>query len=370
MKTNAEKTVGMGTMSAETKDATVSSAKSASPHTVTSHIEKPLNSTLKDPLLKRPRWSAIIWSAVLGVLLLLAGAGAWWLTVRTLAGQQLDTIIWTSLPQLAPRWLRIVAPVITSKYVIDGFCVVCGLIAVALAVVRRRWVLIVQMVIFVCAAVGVHLLKYVLPRPVIDSHLPNPSNTSPSGHTMAIATAVILLVMACGLLWRAWVSVFALVVTGVVATCLVIAQWHRPSDVIVSLLLTGGLALITFAFSRESGLDEPGKRASSPSIQIISTLLLVVGVMAMCVAGYTLSQLWSGLSTMASWVSAPACRAAVFAIFGVDCFVFALVLICRQSTASPLSAIGLLGGPPKPDRAAANGSANDDVSWVAARRVS
>ncbi len=315
-----------------------------------SHAETPLKQSLRDPLLVRPRWSAVAWSAVLGVLLLLAGAALWWGSVRTLPGQVLDDLVWQNLYKHSPSWLVPLASVITSRYVIDTFIALCGLGSLMIVIIRRRWVLLVQMTVFTVLAVGVHLLKYVLPRPVFDPHLPNPSNTSPSGHTMAILTACLLLVMACSLSWRVWTALFAALATGVGAVSLVICRWHRPSDVTVSILLTGGLALLTLAFTRGSGMDRPGARRSSAGIQIVSVLLLVTGVAGIAWTVYLLVQLWPGLSIPARWVTAPACHAALLAIVSVDLLVNALVLICRQATASPLSTLGLLGGPPKPAR--------------------
>lgn len=337
-------------------------------HRRASHAEEPLQATLRDPLLTRPRWSAIIWSAVLGILLIAAAAALWWGSVRTLSGQQLDTIVWRNMRTLAPGWLRVIAPLITSKLLIDGFVILCGVGAAVLAIVRKRWALLLQMTVLAVLAVGVHFLKYVLHRPVFDLHQPNPTNTSPSGHTMAIATALILLVMACGLAWRAWVSLFAVLATGIGGLALVFGQWHRPSDVIVSILLSGGLALLTFTFTRGSAMDAPGKRRSSPAIQIVSTLLVVGGLACGAWALYMLTQLWPGLGLGGFWVAKPACQAAILAAACADLLSGGLVLACRQATASPLSAVGLLGGPPKPTTRDRQNSRNDHVPKAFAAR--
>lgn len=314
-----------------------------------SHAQEPLKKTLRDPLLTRPRWSSVAWSAVLGVLLLLLAAGVWWASVRTVSGQMLDTVVFLNLHAQVPGWLRLSTSVVTSRYVIEAFLVLCGLGAVVLAIVRRRWALLVQMAVFVAAVFVAHLLKYVLPRPVFDRRMPNPGNTSPSGHTIAIATAVVLLVIAAGLAWRAWAALFAVLAIMVGGTSLVIDQWHRPSDVIVGILLTGGLALIVLAFTRGSAMDEPGTRRSSGFLQVVATLLLAGAIVCAAWGGYLLVQLWPGLDLPSRWVSRPACRAALLLIAAATLLVMGLVLAIRQSTASPLSTVGLLGGPPKPE---------------------
>ncbi len=321
-----------------------------------SHAEKPLKTTLRDPLLTRPRWSAVAWSAALGVLLLSAAAGLWWVSVRTFWGQTLDTIIWRNMYRLAPGWLRVMVPLIASRYTVDGFILLCALASVVIVAVRRRWALLVQMAVFAALAFLVHLVKYALPRPVFDKHLPNPSNTSPSGHTMAIVTVVVLLLMAAGLAWRAWAALFGVLAVCIGAAGLVLGRWHRPSDVAVAILLTGGLALLVFAFTRAGAMDRPGERRSSASVQIVSNILIVTGLAAGAYALYLLVQIRTGVWMSARWVIAPACRAGLAGILGLDGLVMGLVLACRQATASPLSTLGLLGGPPKPVRADREGA--------------
>ncbi|RBP98699.1 phosphoesterase, partial [Bifidobacterium xylocopae] len=85
------------------------------------------------------------------------------------------------------------------------------------------------------------------------------------------------------------------------ALLLIFAHWHRPIDVIVSILLAGGLALIMLALTRGSGMDAPGTRASSASVQILSTVMLTAGVLGMLYGCYLVCQMASGLELGESW---------------------------------------------------------------------
>ena len=136
----------------------------------------------------------------------------------------------------------------------------------------------------------------------------------------------------------------------VIGLSVIAGAWHRPVDVVMSLLLAGGFALLAMAFTRTSGMDAPGKRASSPSVQIVGTVMITAGVLCCCYAAYIMWQIEPGLSLSASWASVGA-RVSTFAmIAGVSSLVFGMLLAMRQITASPLSRAGLVGAPPAPPK--------------------
>lgn len=111
----------------------------------------------------------------------------------------------------------------------------------------------------------------------------------------------------------------------------------------MSLLLAGGFALLAMAFTRTSGMDAPGKRASSPSVQIVGTVMITAGVLCCCYAAYIMWQIEPGLSLSASWASVGAHVSTFAMIAGVSSLVFGMLLAMRQITASPLSRAGLVG---------------------------
>ena len=77
--------------------------------------------------------------------------------------------------------------------------------------------------------------------------------------------------------------------------------------------------------------------------------MLVMGAAGLCYAGYLVSQVLPGLQYMAQWTVRPAIEASVMAILSSSALGLSLVAVFRQLTASPLSAVGLVGPPPAPE---------------------
>ena len=61
---------------------------------------------------------------------------------------------------------------------------------------------------------------------------------------------------------RALAGVIGVVWAVTVGVSVIYGQWHRPSDVAMSILLVAGLALLALAVTRKSGMDE--RVAASP----------------------------------------------------------------------------------------------------------
>lgn len=315
------------------------------PETAKPSVEK----TLQDPLLRSPRKSSVILCIVFGALFLLAAAGAWWASVRTVAGQQYDDLVWETLQNSFPKVLMPIVYFFAHSTYVIGVIVVIGIVSVLMVVIRRRWLLLIQLTGFALASFLMGFaLKRLLPRPVLDPSLANPANTSPSGHSVAAFAAAAVLMMAVPLSARAVASVIAFVFATSVGFSVVVEQWHRPSDVIVAFLMVTGLALFTLAFTRASGMDKAGARRSSASIQITSTVFIVAGVCVSLYACYLAWQVIPGLGQEAAWTLSATNGSAALAIAGVCAFSMGILLAMRQITASPLSAIGLVGAPPAP----------------------
>ncbi len=99
-------------------------------------------------------------------------------------------------------------------------------------------------------------LKIILPRPVIDASISSPANSAASGHTALAAAAAIFVISVpgyCALssLPRYSIRPFAR------ASSVIADKWHRPTDMAV--FLVTGLALLTLAFTRGTGMDMPGR---------------------------------------------------------------------------------------------------------------
>ena len=301
-----------------------------------------------DPLAVHPRLSSRILCVVFGLLLLAASAGVWWLGVRTANGQNFDDEVWTLLDGSLPSWLRAMVHMLTASSTIIIISVALAVVGVAVAAIRRRWWLLGQLVVFTALCYGSELLKGVLPRPYLQNIDSSPNNTAPSGHTILAAAAAVVLMCAVPRAWRAVCALVGSAYALLTALSLVAAQWHRPTDVVMSLLIVGGWALLMLAFTRTTGMDEIGTRTASASIQIVGSVMITGGIMIALYGGYLLWQIAPGLSLRAQWTQAGACAATVMLVSAASLLVFGLVLALRQLTASPLTKLGLVGAPPAP----------------------
>ncbi|MEJ5921520.1 phosphatase PAP2 family protein [Bifidobacterium thermophilum] len=301
-----------------------------------------------DPLAVRPRLSSTVLCIVLGLLLLAASAGVWWLGVRTANGQNFDDEVWALLDGSLPSWLRAMVHILTASSTIIIISVALAVIGVVVAAVRRRWWLLGQLAVFAALCYGSELLKGVLPRPYLQNIGSSASNTAPSGHTILAAASAVVLVCAVPRAWRAVCAAAGSVYALLTALSLVAAKWHRPTDVVMGLLIVGGWALLMLACTRSSGMDGIGTRTASASIQIVGSVMITGGIMITLYGGYLLWQIEPGLSLRAQWTQAGACAATVMLVCGISLLVFGLVLALRQLTASPLTKLGLVGAPPAP----------------------
>lgn len=304
-----------------------------------------------DPLTRHPRVSSIMLSVVFGLLLLAAAVGVWWLGVRTMEGQSYEDMVWSKFDAALPGWLEPVVHVFTISTVVIATSAIMSIIALAVLIVRKRWLLIAQLAVFggSCFAAA-ELLKPLLPRPYLINLESNPNNSAPSGHVILAAAAGMILLCAVPRVCRALVAVIGWLYAVLVGLSVIAGQWHRPTDVIMALLIVGGVAMITLAATFANGMDEPGSRASSPSVQIVGSVLLTFGVLGTLYGAYIIWQIQPGLAMSAEWTNSGAHLSTVILTASVASLVFGLVLTMRQLTASPLTKLGLVGAPPAPPK--------------------
>ncbi|MDF7640697.1 phosphatase PAP2 family protein [Bifidobacterium sp. ESL0784] len=301
-----------------------------------------------DPLTVHPRVSSCILAVVLALICFASAAGIYWFGVHTLEGQSFDEIVWQSFNTSAPGWIIAVSHVLNRGVVIVVVSLAIAVVAFIIAAVRKRWWLVGQMAVFGVVTYGAAWLKRLLPRPMIMRVMSTHENSAPSGHTLLAVGSVLVLLVAVPRVWRALVALLGSAYSILVAASVIVGRWHRPSDVLMSLLIGGGLMLLALAFTRKSGMDSPGSRMSSASIQIVGSIMITFGVVSCAYAGYMLWQIYPGLDMMAAWAKNGACALTMAAILGVGCLMFGLALAVRQLTASPLTRLGLVGAPPAP----------------------
>ncbi|WP_314685757.1 phosphatase PAP2 family protein [uncultured Bifidobacterium sp.] len=303
-----------------------------------------------DPLVVRPRVSARVACLLLGLLLVGLAFAAWWVGVRTMDGQAFEDMVWSYLPSLLPAVMRTVVGLVARSAVVIALSAAFAIVGVACAIFRRRWWLLGQMVVLALLGYAATWLKSLLVRPMIIETESRHLNSAPSGHVIMAALAGAALLMAVPRVARALAAVLATLLTSVVGLSVLYGQWHRPVDVLMSLLLVAGLCLVVLAGTRTSGMDPVGGRASSTAIQIIGSVLVTAGLVALVYGVFIIWQILPGLDMSAAWARSGAVLTAEVLVVGVCALTSGLVLAMRQVTASPLSKIGLIGAPPAPPR--------------------
>lgn len=301
-----------------------------------------------DPLAVRPRISSRVLCAVFGLLLIAAGFGIWWVCVFTEDGQSYDELVWKNLVTNVPDAVGGLMSLVAQSWLVIAISCLFAVIGVVSALVHRRWWLVGQIVVFAVVCLAVTRIKGVLPRPFIINTDSPAVNSAPSGHTMLAAACAVILLLAVPRVARALAGIIGVIWSWAVGVSVIYGHWHRPSDVAMSILLVAGLALIVLAFTRTSGMDEPGSRVSSVSVQIVSSVLITGGLLLLAYSAYVIWQVVPGLNISASWAVSGSIVSAIVGVAGVAALTFGLLLALRHITAAPLSRLGLIGAPPAP----------------------
>lgn len=162
-----------------------------------------------------------------------------WFAVRTIVGQRIDDAAMNGIRETAVWW-RPVALAALEMVSLPVIAMIFGLSLLATGLQRRFSALLQIATVVVGANISVQLVKHeLIERPLLVDSIVATPNSFPSGHVALIATAVFALSMAAprsmrpsvGVILGAWGALAAL---GTVA-----AGWHRPSDVVGSVMLTG-----------------------------------------------------------------------------------------------------------------------------------
>ncbi|WP_418275031.1 phosphatase PAP2 family protein [Isoptericola jiangsuensis] len=285
---------------------------------------------------------------VAGVVALLAVV-ALWLTYRvfvtTTAGQHVDELALEGAEHGQNSLWQVAEPVLD---VVSVTFVVLGVgAAIAVALVRRRWILALQVAVLVGGAnLTTQVLKhYVLDRPDLLSGWNGP-NTLPSGHTTVAASVSVALLLATPRAWRPVVALLGGAYTAATGVSVLIGQWHRPSDVVAALFVVLAWGALVCALTPASSLDlaprrhraasgvaRPGAFATPGSSVVAGLLLLGAAVAGGLSAAAVVRLTGDGTTGVPSDVAAYA--AGSLAVLGATAVTFALLLLLRQSTARP-----------------------------------
>ena len=160
----------------------------------------------------------------------------WRVFADTWAGQRVERATLQGARYGQNRLWHLAEPVLA---VVSIWFIAAVLIAAALiAVVRRRWMLALQVGVLMAGAnLTTRLLKLaVISRP--DLGVAGPAfNTMPSGHTTAAASVSAVVVLVVPPRARPWAAGFGAAYTAATGVSTLVGQWHRPSDVIAGVLV-------------------------------------------------------------------------------------------------------------------------------------
>ncbi|HLS03135.1 MAG TPA: phosphatase PAP2 family protein [Actinomycetales bacterium] len=214
-----------------------------------------------------------------------------WIFLTTATGQRIDEIAFDGSALGRTKLWRFADPVLDVVSI--GFVVLVLIIAATVAILRQRWLLIVQVgIVLVGANFTTQLLKRLVDRPelgIFGTAGTHPGmNTLPSGHTTVAMTAAIALLFVATPRLRSPVAIIGALYAAGTGVSTLVGGWHRASDVVAAMLVTGvfaGLALL---------LDRPrprGARGGSAALIILGAL----GILAAIVSLWALITIWQSL---------------------------------------------------------------------------
>ncbi|TCD54530.1 phosphatase PAP2 family protein [Alloscardovia theropitheci] len=321
------------------------SEKASSERTFTVRIDRGSDQYLAT----HPRVSSVVWAIILGIIGLLSTAVVYYVGVWTQSGQYFDDWMWSQMGSVYPNVDTYMPVIFTNSIVIIAISITMIALSLITVIARKRFYTFGIIIVFIAVAFAAsYSLKRLLPRPVFDSLMPNPANSAPSGHTALTMIAGVALVMGMPRVLRAIASLWSMIFTTMVGIMVIYDGWHRPTDPLTSIMLVGSLGLIAMAFTRASGMDEPGTRKSSISVQIVSTILIVFGLASAAYGTYIVSQIYPVVQYQPEDLTVSGLYSTFALIVGMSSFLYGCVLAIRQVTAAPLSRLGLVGAPPAP----------------------
>ena len=291
----------------------------------------------------------------LAVVVALAGAVAtvalWRIFVGTRMGQVVDEIAYDGALLGRNRLWTLAEPlldVVSVSFVVLGMVVSMGV-----ALVRRRWILAMQVAVVV---VGSNVTTQFLKHFVFDRvNLGGENwwaNSLPSGHTTVAASVSVALVLAVPRTARPLVALLGAAYTGATGVSTLVGQWHRPSDVVAALAVVLFWGALACALTTSSSLDPaPSSAVRGTGSASASGGSAAGWVLAVFGAGAILASVaavWALRHTLAAVESAAvitrreetiAYLGGASAVVAATAVVFALLLALRQAVARSAAAV-------------------------------
>lgn len=230
------------------------------------------------------RFTALAY-AVVGTLGFYA---VWRIFVETAAGQRVDEIAFQGSALGRNALWRFADPILDVVSI--GFVALVIIFAATVAILRQRWLLIVQVGIVMGGAnIATQLFKKFVTRPdlgVVGTVGPQPGiNTLPSGHTTVAMTAAIAILFVVPPRLRPIIAILGAGYATGTGVSTLIGGWHRASDVVAGVLMTFIFAAIALL------LDRPRTRTRTGD-NIAAIVLITVAVIAAIISVWALITVW------------------------------------------------------------------------------
>lgn len=279
---------------------------------------------------------------IAAVILMAGGAfGAWacWrYFVDTQRGQLLDNTAFRG-SEIGRSTLWTTAQPVLDVVSVSFVVIVVGL-ATVMAIVRRRWLRIVQIAVLVGGAnLTTQILKReVFERPYLSDAVGLAGNSLPSGHTTVAASVSAVLLIAVPAWLRPVTAIGGAAYTAVTAVSTMVGGWHRPSDVVAAMAVVVAWAGIATAITATDRSEGHRPRVAFMSA-LAAGLLGVAAAIALAIAGPMLLRV-DGALALDPWLEDrdllfDAYAGSVLAVGAASAVAFAFILVAHQVAARP-----------------------------------
>lgn len=178
--------------------------------------------------------------------------------VYTSVGQTIDTLVMNSMEQHFPLTYR--SGVLLADLVSTRALLIVAVIILAAIIFRHRFALFLRVTIVLVGANALtQILKMLLTRPDLGVGYALP-NSFPSGHVTLVAAVGLILIGVVPIRWRALTGVVAWITTAGTALTVMALGWHRLSDVLAALFISGGFALLALPSEWQPTRSQVGLR--------------------------------------------------------------------------------------------------------------
>ncbi|MGC5258277.1 phosphatase PAP2 family protein [Gordonia sp. DT218] len=192
-------------------------------------------------------------AVMVAAALVLAAAAVFLVAVRTPTGQRIDQ--W--LLDAGRRIPKADVPAIVTIDIVSNPLLWLGVAAAVVVLIqlgrfrsraeaRHTLIVTVALLSFPPAAILVAriLRDHVLTRPQLHDWITETSNSAPSGHAAAVTAVAVVLILATPPVLRPLIGIVLGGWAAVIGVSLVAAGWHRPSDVLISVLLVAAAGML------------------------------------------------------------------------------------------------------------------------------